>query len=227
MHFLLRESCSGLQVFACRAWKIAASLSRTMKQLRILLFSALALGLSACSHSAECQTIDWSCSPYMSGLLFERSPKYIFVSAAGTNANYGGVTGTDASCSSSKPASLPGSESDYRALVMAAARNLSTGWVLAPGTEYRRQDGLLVFRTNAARLPVFPFENQVTGTSASIWTGITVVSASSWITGTTCGDWTQNFSLGDIGTSDQTTNTFIMNGQTSCATALALYCVQQ
>ncbi len=149
----------------------------------------------------------------------------MFVSNTGTNANFGGTAGVDALCTSSVPASVPAGT--YRGLVMTPTRNQSTGWVLLGSQEYRRSDGAVIGRTNAARVFSFPLDNPVQTAAVSIFTGITVVDANTWSVGTNCTDWTSNISTGLIGTSNSTTSTLVANGATSCATSLSVYCVQQ
>jgi hypothetical protein len=190
----------------------------------------LCLSLAACSRSSDCLPYDGSCSPLTTLVMFDRGVKYMFVAATSPNAAYGGVTGADAFCASGKPADLPGAGSDYKALLLSSTRNQSTGWVLAVGGEYRRADGTLIGRTNAARVFVFPLTNPVQDVGINIRTGATVTDENTWATGLNCSDWTAFIASAESGLSSATTLEMMRKNvlsTTSCAGAESIYCVQQ
>ncbi|MCE9597874.1 MAG: DUF1554 domain-containing protein, partial [Spirochaetia bacterium] len=190
----------------------------------LFLFAASAQN---CSKDPSCAPYDGACSPLVTVLLFQKSSKYIFLSPNATNANFGGVVGVDAFCSSNKPAALPGVGSDYKGLVMASTRNQNTNWVLQGNTEYLNEAGAVVGKTNASKLLIFNLTNPVSAISSMVYTGIVVTDENTWTAGTTCTDWSVNISSGERGQTDSVTTTMIANSMTSCNTMIPIYCVQQ
>lgn len=199
-----------------------------MRALWLTVFCCLAV---SCTRSPHCVVYDGTCSPLTTLLLFDRGVKYIFVAATSPNAQYGGVTGADVFCSNTKPAGLPGAGSDYKALLLSSTRNQGTGWVLSAGAEYRRSDGLVVGRTNSARVFIFPLTNPVQDSGINIRTGALVVDDNTWSTGTNCSDWDAFIASGESGFSSATSVEMIRRNPptstTSCAGSESIYCVQQ
>ena len=152
---------------------------------------------------------------------------YMYVSGAGVNGAYGGVTGADASCQASFPGGISGVASDYRALVMATTRNQSTGWVLYPDMPYHRPDGLVMNTTNSSSLLTFPMPQPLIGAFANVWTGVTIVSPTSWTVGVNCGDWANSGLTGVSGVANNLTSAFIEGAPQACSGGFVLYCVQR
>lgn len=149
----------------------------------------------------------------------------MFVAVGSSNAAFGGVSGVDTYCNSSKPSTVPGG--DYKGLVMASTRTQNTNWVLQADTEYLNAQGNPVGKTNSSKLLMFSLANPVQASSAFVYTGITFVSDTSWVAGLTCTDWTAGGGSGEVGLSDSLSVTMIANGSGPCASPYGLYCVQQ
>ena len=168
--------------------------------------------------------------------------KFIFLTQTTTQGNFGNVSNLDVICSSQKNAifaSLPGTGSDYRAMVVSTTRRACTtpnctnpsenlNWVLAANTIYYRSDAAILFTTNAAG--IFPFGNLqnafTTSASDQFWTGL----GSDWITTFTCNtDWISTSSLidGASGKGGVTNSDSIsVFGGNSCNSNLKFLCVR-
>ncbi len=187
----------------------------------------------ACNVSpANCIPTDGSCEPAVTALLLKGSTttstgtwKNIFMSPTNVG-NFGGITAVDSFCAANLPATFSGT---YKGLVMGTARTQTTDWVLAASTEYRREDGTSIGRTNSSAIFTFPLTNPVSTSTTNVFTGITVTDETTWTfsgLANNCSDWgAGGNSL--VGVSDNTASTMISNGIATCATGVPVYCVQQ
>lgn len=157
--------------------------------------------------------------------------KYIFVTSGTSNGNLGGVSGADTICSAAKAtdgASLPGTSTEYRALIVGTGRTAGgTGWPLHASTTYYKNypNPTLVFSTTSGALPSLPLNQALPGSAIHIWTGI----SSTWTTGTTCLNWTDNTvgNTGEYGVSGATDITSFNNLLAdTCDTLNHLLCVR-
>lgn len=149
-----------------------------------------------------------------------------FVASAGYNGNLGGLTGADAICSGAKPGGLPGTGTDYKAmLVVVGSRDYpSTNWVLYANMQYRQQDTVTVIGTTDANAnfttaltnPINPG-----GGAAAVWSG--------WDRTNTCTGWTSTAGNGDQGACCGLTAipAAVDTGSTACSSSRSLVCVQQ
>ncbi|RHX95712.1 hypothetical protein DLM76_01655 [Leptospira yasudae] len=180
------------------------------------------------------------------------SYKFLFVTTTPSGGSLGTVTGADTMCANEKNSnfsSLPGTGSDYKALIVsnvAPVRQACTaayctnpaqniGWVLLPNQDYYKgstSSPVKVFTTNAAGIVVFP----TPGLSANIdpggavewWTGL----AQDWTTsgGDICNNWSNGTGVftGMYGAGNVTNENSIgsLFGD-ACNTPRRLVCVRQ
>ncbi|HMY65343.1 MAG TPA: DUF1554 domain-containing protein [Leptospiraceae bacterium] len=149
-----------------------------------------------------------------------------FVASAGYNGNLGGLSGADAICSGAKPGGLPGTGTDYKAmLVVVGSRDYpSTNWVLYANMQYRQADAVTVIGTTDANAnfttaltnPINPG-----GAAAAVWSG--------WDKTNTCTGWTSTAGNGDQGACCGLTAipAAVDTGSTACSNSRSLVCVQQ
>lgn len=179
--------------------------------------------------------------------------KYIFVTTTPRNGLLGAgtVSGADSLCSSEKNAnfsSLPGTGSDYKALIVsnvAPIRRACNGtpnctniaensdWVLLPNRDYYRgtaTNPVKVFTTNSAGIALFPIVSFLDSSAANLWwTGL----ANDWTisVGDTCNNWTDGTggSTGEFGAGAVTNANSINSGGFSdpCNATKKLVCVRQ
>lgn len=180
----------------------------------------------------------------------QRSHRYLFVTATGHNGNFGGVSGADAVCNASVPATLAGS-TNYKALLVDGAARIATAtgdlgdgqtdWALEANREYRRADDRSVFTANAARL--FGFSGGATlthtfGTGAgAFWTGLNIDWTYVGAGAISCNTWSSaNAGVsGEFGLADQTGAGSIHAGAETCdrttraigGASIGLLCIEQ
>ncbi|PJZ40658.1 hypothetical protein CH370_15185 [Leptospira kmetyi] len=198
--------------------------------------SVLLLGLLNQNNTADNGTNN----PSNPNLLF----KYIFVTTASTNGALGNIAGADTKCANEKNAnfaSLPGTGTDYKALIASPTRRACTtafctttaqniSWVLLPNQDYYKgtvASPVKVFTTNAGGVVVFPTLSVIDPGAVSWWTGIeadwttSVDHCSSW------GDGTAGSSA-QYGVGNSTADTSIAAGFTQpCNSSRKLVCVRQ
>lgn len=157
----------------------------------------------------------------------------------GGNGDGSGIAEADAFCMAD--ANRPNT-STYKALLVKAApapnRQASTtpnagdgqvDWVLIPNMNYFRQDGVTpVFSTNAAGIFVFgAMTNSFAASAGDYWTAL----RADWrtVAGLSCAGWSATAGNGRTGDPAATAATALERAAppTSCATALALLCVEQ
>lgn len=169
-----------------------------------------------------------------------RAYRFIFVTSADHNGNFGGVIGADSVCNSQKPSQLTAT-GQYKALLAdgvnrRASLNTDAGdgqvdWVLTASREYRRSDGKTLFTANSNRLINFTagLANAVTTSAGlSIWTGLdpgwTDVSAD-------CLGWTSSSAVqaGETGSTTQVNTSLIHDIPVACdqTSNRRLLCVEQ
>jgi hypothetical protein len=163
----------------------------------------------------------------------------------GGGANFGsyvgasgdGISGIDAQCNvGAAIAGLPAS--NYRAMIMTSGgttiRNQNTNWVLKPNKQYRRQNGITVIGvTNASS--VFPIAtgnltNSFLGSFANIFSGINVVTDTSWSPHpNNCDNWTSGALIGAQGANPNNTSITSIDAGVihNCTNTFGVYCVEQ
>jgi hypothetical protein len=190
----------------------------------------LSLTLLALVGSGAAVGDDTATSPPCGGAAF----CYLFVSTtANAGATFGGVDVADSQCASDKPGALPGTGTDYKAILMSAgvgsvpARSLGTNWVLYPLMEYRRADGTTVIQTTNSQAE-FPASliNSPNATFISIFTGIDR-SGASWVVGQTCTDWTSGGGNYHTGAANGGATAFDTGTPDACGSGAVFYCAQQ
>lgn len=149
-----------------------------------------------------------------------------FVASAGYTGNLGGLSGADAICSGAKPGGLPGTGTDYKAMLVAVGSRdyPSTNWVLYANMQYRQQDTVTVIGTTDANAnfttaltnPINPG-----GGAAAVWSG--------WDKTNTCSGWTSTAGNGDQGACCGLTAipAAVDTGSTACSNSRSIVCVQQ
>ncbi len=169
--------------------------------------------------------------------------KIIFITAATSEGNFGGISGADDFCMAdmNKPNS-----SDYKALIVGSATRVACGtpncsggtlgqtdWVLAPDTTYVRSDGITTIgTTNSDGIFDFPLENSFTGSTGFFWTGLNndwTTSTNDCLNGMTVMPWdtSSGGSSGELGSTNQVSGLAISNGSDTCGTFKSLACVEQ
>ncbi|MCG6168984.1 DUF1554 domain-containing protein [Leptospira sp. FAT2] len=179
------------------------------------------------------------------------SYKFLFVTTGpGTTGALGDVTGADSTCATQKNnnfASLPGTGTEYKALIVSTVplRRACNGtanctdptensnWVLLPNRDYYRgtvANPIKVFTTNTAGIATFPITAAIDTNGANIWwTGLT----SDWriSVGDTCSDWVDGTagSTGEFGSGAVSNLNSINSGGFSdpCNSTKKLICVRQ
>ena len=159
------------------------------------------------------------------------NPCVIFVTAAQSTGNHGGVAGADAKCNSD--ANKP-SKGTFKAMIGATTRRGTAGsqldWVIKPSTPYSRKDGTLIaYSTASGLLPADLTAAIDATTNYNIHTGLNA--DGSVATGKTCSDWTAT-TLGSnvaVGISNYTESGWIFYSDTTpCSGGTRrLYCVEQ
>ncbi|TGM53345.1 DUF1554 domain-containing protein [Leptospira adleri] len=183
--------------------------------------------------------------------------KCTFVTSAAYTGDFNGFQNADAHCAAEKPASLPGTGTDYKAMISGSTTvssvvyqrqatlvsncNMSTtpgctsttNWVLKSKTRYYRADTTTLIFTTHASVPAFNFisqslTNSIGGTTGKIWTGL----SSDWTSsGTSClatfGSWTYFSGNSSYGDLASTTGTAISGGSLPCSTPSAFFCIRQ
>ncbi|AOP35474.1 hypothetical protein A0128_17505 [Leptospira tipperaryensis] len=183
--------------------------------------------------------------------------KCTFVTSSTYTGNFNGFQNADANCAAEKPAGLPGTSTDYKAMISGSTTvssvvyqrqatlvsncNMSTtpgctsttNWVLKAKTRYYRADATTLIFTTHASVPAFnfvsqSFTNSIAGTTGKIWTGL----SSDWTSsGTSClatfGSWTYFSGNSSYGDLNSVTGTAVSGGSLSCSTPSAFFCVRQ
>ncbi|RHX92508.1 DUF1554 domain-containing protein [Leptospira stimsonii] len=183
--------------------------------------------------------------------------KCTFVTSPSYTGDFNGFQNADGHCASEKPASLPGTGADYKAMISGSTTvssvvyqrqatlvsncNMSTtpgctsttNWVLKAKTRYYRSDATTLIFTTHASVPAFNFitqslTNSIGGTTGKIWTGL----SSDWTSsGTSClatfGSWTYFSGNSSYGDLNSITGTAISGGSLPCSTPSAFFCVRQ
>jgi hypothetical protein len=150
-----------------------------------------------------------------------------FVTAAIYTGNIGGLTTADAICAAAKPGGLPGTGTDYKAmLVVAGSRDFSTStnWVLYANTQYRQQDATTIIgTTNALGNFVVNLTNPINpgGGASAFWSG--------WVNTLTCSGWTSTAGNGEQGACCGLTTIpgAVSTGNTACTSTRSIVCAQQ
>lgn len=153
-----------------------------------------------------------------------------------------GIEGADNLCALAKdneqPA-LPGTGSEYRALLIDSGNRVActsincaggssehVDWVLRANTSYKRPDGTVVFTTNASGIFLMTAGlNAPLAAAGQWWTGMD----DEWNdVGNTCTDWTGTAGTGFFGIGGSTIETAITDNALGepCASALSLLCVR-
>lgn len=170
--------------------------------------------------------------------------KYIFVSQGTYQGNLGGVSGADTICQNEKTnnfASLPGSNTDYKAILVDGSNRIAcvagncsttagnnTNWPLIANTQYFRPDNQVIFQTNGAGIFVYGNLTNAFSTLGTDrwWTGL----ATNWTSSTDdCSNWISNggglFGLFGLGgaTDDSAISDFTSD---ACNTSKKLLCVR-
>ncbi|MBM9500940.1 DUF1554 domain-containing protein [Leptospira sp. 201903071] len=183
--------------------------------------------------------------------------KCTFVTSSSYTGDFNGFQNADSHCAAEKPASLPGSSAEYKAMISGSTTvasvvyqrqatlvsncNMSstpgctstTNWVLKAKTRYYRVDATTLIFTTHTSVPAFnfitqSFTNSIAGTTGKIWTGL----SSDWTSsGTSClatfGSWTYFSGNSSYGDLNSTTGTAISGGSLTCSTPSAFFCVRQ
>lgn len=161
--------------------------------------------------------------------------KRIFLTNTLYNGNLGGVSGADAKCQAD--ANKPSSTQAFKALIAESGADTrsppnasNVDWVIKPNTYYRRNDGTLLFLSNASGL--FTFGNFSNAWSPSVtglaWTGLNT----DWTPNSNqCTSWTNSTSgvNGNYGivNSSVTSSQIISGGGGTCNSSNYLICVEQ
>jgi hypothetical protein len=156
---------------------------------------------------------------------------YMFLTAATTNGNFGGLAGADTLCANAATAAvLPGT---FKALLatstVSALSRLGTarGWVRPDGKPFADASntlfgpGVIYYppRISAANTDLGP-------NTGNVWTGTDAYgNIPSGGTTATCGDWTNGTTgVGQSGNGNMGTGGWAYQNNQGCATALRLYC---
>lgn len=228
-------------VFFFIEWQYIIKSCSNLKKLFALCIVIPVFIINCANLDTTCLPTDAGCHPELLLILYNievtpcKSQGFCYmysadnVGAGWFSSALGGLSGVDAKCAAEKPADLPGTGSDYQALLMASggSRDQTSNWVLFPDMEYRAQSNAVLGTTNSVSIFTFPLQSSL-GTNEDIFTGIKIVTSTSWIvSSSTCADWTAGGPNANSGLRDVTTSGFISNGTFSCGGAVAsLYCVQ-
>ncbi|EHQ07349.1 protein of unknown function DUF1554 [Leptonema illini DSM 21528] len=175
---------------------------------------------------------------------------YIFATSATYNGNLlmagGGATGiegADSLCAQAKDSeqpALPGTGSEYRALLIDSGNRVActsincaggssehVDWVLRANTSYKRPDGTVVFTTNASGIFLMTAGlNAPLAAAGQWWTGMD----SDWMElgPSTCTDWTDTVGNGAFGVGAVTGPAAFADGGFGgdCSIPLSLLCVR-
>lgn len=166
----------------------------------------------------------------------------IFLTAAQTTGNIGGISGADAICNSD--VNRPSTFTTYKALLVdgssrsaCSSTNCATNgiaenidWVLRPNKSYFRTDGTLILTTNAAGITPFNLTASFTGAGDLYWTGMRST-PNDWQSSTAnrCLFWADGtaFNNGGTGIGNAVDSTSIRNTNPTCSSQRQLLCVEQ
>lgn len=161
-------------------------------------------------------------------------PYRVFVTAATSSGNLGGVFGADEKCR--VDTQNPDLNVNFKAMVVDGSQRIAsltsdTGdgqvdWVLSPLETYvRSEDGATIGTAGSNGLLTFPVSAAVATTGAQVWTGLT----GTWTTGTHCFNWTEGFSgIGEKGLRTATNSSLIQDSTADiCTSPYSVYCVEQ
>ncbi len=156
-------------------------------------------------------------------------PCKIFVTAASSDGNLGGVAGADSRCASD--ANNPG-DGTYKAYIGVDSQRDGTAgaqidWVIKPNTQYTRTDGTLIETSDSNGLLPQDLINPVTTTRFNVFTGLSVNGVPRL---ENCSGWSSNSSgaLAIYGLSDVIDYEWIYFSDVTCNnTTRRLYCIQQ
>lgn len=220
-----------------------------LNKLKIVFTTFFICVINCTDYSSYCLSNDPVCHPELFLILYSTNTQptstltpcknqgfcYIYdannVGVGWSPSALGGLSGADAKCAAEKPGILPGTGSDYKALLMTndGTRDQTSNWILFPDMEYRKQDESVLGMTNSSSVFSFPLTNPlVVGAGFALSTGITVSSSTSWtIVGDNCLNWTGGGTLPVQGLRNVTLNTFIDNGPAGgCGSGAGIICIQ-
>ena len=171
---------------------------------------------ATCGDSGLCGALSCTNSCSIDNTSCFNCLKRIFVSAATTTGNLGGVEGGDGLCEANvnKP-----STGQYRAL-------LSDASALTANTDYVRPNGTAIGSTDASGVRTFPLINSIGSRNTHVNTGLTDTFATH---ANTCADWTSASHAmdGHRGKAGMTDAKAVSNNDHKCDFTRALYCVEQ
>jgi len=161
-------------------------------------------------------------------------------SGAGFDGNLGGVSGADAKCAAGKPAGLPGTGTDYKALISVTGQrepSPAIGWIFKANKQYRRQDGVTqIFTSDASGMFSFGvLTNAFYATASTVaWTGV-ISSGYPWsiASGNNCNEFTDGTNAFQVYAGNNTTGSSALGGgpyncdRSTVVATYGLICVQQ